>query len=70
MPKVRGMTQPEQPANDRRSVPRHIRDAEHDMSRDLPAGQETAGRHSRLWIWLAVALALGTGLWFVLSTRP
>jgi hypothetical protein len=65
------MNQP--PGNDRRAVPRHIRDAEHDLSRDLPAGQESqdsAGRRLRLLAWLAAVAALGAGLWYFLTTRP
>jgi len=60
------------PGNERRAVPRHIRDAEHDMSRDLPAVPErpgTAGRRLR-WIGLLLVAALGLGLWYVLTTRP
>ena len=71
--KVGGMNLPPAPGNDRRAVPRHIRDAEHDAWRDVPAGpenQETAGRRARLWIYLAAIAALGLGLLYFLATRP
>jgi hypothetical protein len=61
------------PGNDRRAVPRHIRDAEHDMSRDVPAapqGPETGGSRAR-WIGLILVAALALGLWwFLTTTRP
>jgi len=54
-------------------VPRHIRDAEHDMWRDMPAGADTpdtAGRRVRLWVYFATITTLGLGLWYFLTTRP
>lgn len=66
--KVGGMEPP--PTNDRRAVPRHIRDAEHDTWHDEPAGPETAGRRMRLWVYLTASAALAVGLWYFLTTRP
>ena len=57
-----------EPTNDRRSVPRHIRDGEHDSLEDTMAGVPT-GRAVRLrvvWICVAVALAAALGAWLVL----
>ena len=63
------MNLPPEPKDDRRAVPRHIRDGEHDMLEDTlgsnPAGVGP-GRRSRLWIYIGVVLAAGAGLWFLL----
>jgi len=56
--------------HERRAVPRHIRDAEHDDWDEAPAGAGTAGRRMRLWVYLVTILVLGTGLWYFLTTRP
>jgi hypothetical protein len=67
------MNLPPEPKDDRRAVPRHIRDGEHDMLEDTlgsnPAVAAAPGRRSRLWIYIAVVLAAGAGLWFMLSAR-
>lgn len=57
-----------EPPNDRRSVPRHIRDGEHDSWEDTMAGVP-AGRAARLrvvWICVAVVLAAALGAWLAL----
>jgi hypothetical protein len=56
--------------HERRAVPRHIRDAEHDSWDEAPAGPETAGRRVRLLVYLVTILIAGTGLWYFLTTRP
>jgi hypothetical protein len=56
------MNQPQD--SERRAVPRYIRDAEHDMSRDLPAGPESAGRRLYYWLLLFAAIALMAWLWY------
>ena len=69
--KVAGMNLPGEPANDRRSVPRHIRDGEHDSFEDTMSGlpPAKAARGRWLLIWLVVAaLAVGLVAWFAL--RP
>ncbi len=71
MPRVAGMKPPQD--QERRAVPRHIRDAEHDAWGDVPAAADdpqTAGRRLRPWVYLAVIAALGLGLWYFLTTRP
>jgi len=56
--------------NDRRAVPRHIRDAEHELLEpELSAEQGTPGRRLRLWILLVVVAALIAGLWYYNGTR-
>ena len=59
------------PTEDRRSVPRHIRDGEHDSWEDTMAGVPSAsGSNPRLvmvLIGVAVALAAGVGVWLALS---
>jgi hypothetical protein len=60
------MNLPGEPTNDRRAVPRHIRDGEHDGWEDTMAA-DPAGKRARtrlLLIYLAVLLAVGFGLWF------
>ena len=68
---LRGMGSPEDSGNDRRAVPRHLRDGENDLLSSTGAfGQRaedaTAGR-GRGWalILFAVALAVAAG-WFFL----
>jgi hypothetical protein len=67
--KVDGMNRQSTTGNDRRAVPRHIRDAEHDLSRDLPADPESAGRRPALFYALA-GLALAAAAAWYLTTRP
>jgi len=63
---------PGETSNDRRAVPRHIRDGEHDtldeaMSREPRPGR-AAGRRMWLWIYAVVLLAGGFGLWISLRS--
>ncbi len=56
--------------NERRAVPRHIRDAEHEpLETELSADQGTPVRRLRLWILLVVVAALIAGLWYYNGTR-
>jgi hypothetical protein len=56
--------------NERRAVPRHIRDAEHEpLEAELSPDQGTPGRRLRLWILLVVVAALIAGLWYYNGTR-
>ena len=67
------MNLPPAPGDDRRALPRHIRDAEHHAWRDVPGspeGREAAGRRARLWMYLVAIAALGLGLLYFLATRP
>jgi hypothetical protein len=60
-----------EPADDRRAVPRHIRDAEHDMIEEpvSRAGSDRgAARRMGLWICLAILAAGGFGLWLAART--
>ena len=67
--RVGGMNPSGEPAEDRRAVPRHIRDGEHDSWEDTMAGVP-AGRPGkpRLMISICVALALAAAIsaWFAL----
>ena len=59
-------------ANERRAVPRHIRDGEHGPlheAGELSPGPRTRRRRPRLWMILAVVAALIAGLWFYTGTR-
>jgi hypothetical protein len=62
------MILPADPPNDRRTVPRHIRDGEHDMLEETLGStrrkSDSVGRRARLWIYLAGIVAAGVGLWF------
>jgi hypothetical protein len=68
--KVRAMTLPPSPPDDRRSVPRHLRDSEHDMSGSAPgsgmrAEDARGGLGPRIWIYAAIfAVVAGIGFWF------
>lgn len=65
--KVRGMNLPPDPANDRRAVPRHIRDGEHELWQDAVEVAQGAASRGRRWgvlICVVVIAALVLGLWF------
>jgi hypothetical protein len=68
--KVAGMNRQSTTGNDRRAVPRHIRDAEHDLSRDLPADPESAGRRPAVFFYALAGLALAAAAAWYLTTRP
>ncbi|MEO8061904.1 MAG: hypothetical protein ABI821_04060 [Pseudomonadota bacterium] len=65
------MNLPGEPTNDRRAVPRHIRDGEHDSFEDtlagVPPGKAAKVRLAMILIGVAVALAAGFGAWFALA---
>ena len=66
------MTLPPHSPNERRAVPRHIRDGEHDMLHDAVEGAPRTGNPGRRWrvlVYLAVAAALVLGLWFYNGVR-
>ncbi len=56
--------------NERRAVPRHIRDGEHEpVEADVSSDQGTPGHRLRLWLLLVVVAALIAGLWYYNGTR-
>ena len=66
--KVRGMNLP--PRDERRTVPRHLRDSEHDMSGSAPGSgrraddARAAGTALRIWVYVAVfAVLMGMVFW-------
>jgi len=66
------MNLPSNPDEDRRTVPRHLRDSEHEKLSDTGAfGQRAEDALSRRgWFWVAFALsvALAAAAWFWLSS--
>ena len=55
-----------EPTNDRRAVPRHIRDGEHDMIDEAmgqPPVEKTNTGRMLLWFCLVVLAAGAVGLW-------
>jgi hypothetical protein len=70
--KVRAMNPPA-PSDERRTVPRHLRDSEHDMSGAAPGSgtrTEDVGGNRRLrgWIYaILAALAVAFSLWIGLK---
>jgi hypothetical protein len=64
------MNPPGEPAEDRRAVPRHIRDGEHDSWEDtlsgVPQGRAGKLRLILVVICVAVALAAASYAWFAL----
>jgi hypothetical protein len=68
--KVDGMNLPGEPANERRAVPRHIRDGEHDSFEDTLAGvppvRTAKSRLAVMLICVAVALVAATCAWYLL----
>jgi hypothetical protein len=72
--KVRGMESP--PRDERRTVPRHLRDSEHDMSGSAPGSGRRAedARNARLglrvWIYAVVsAVMVGIAIWLGFTGR-
>jgi hypothetical protein len=68
---LRGMSTPEEPANDRRSVPRHLRDGENDLLASTGTFGQRAmdARPRRVSGWVVALLALAAVLaagWFLL----
>jgi hypothetical protein len=69
------MNLPPQSSNEpdeRRAVPRHIRDGEHELLQEvgeMSADAAAPGRRLRLWIVLVVVAALVAGLWYYNGTR-
>jgi hypothetical protein len=66
------MNLPSNPDEDRRTVPRELRDSEHEsLSNSGVFGQRTEdAAPRRSWIWVAIALvvALAAAAWFWLSS--
>jgi|SRR5687768_652510 len=70
--KVRAMNSPRIPGDERRTVPRHLRDSEHDSSREAPgtgSRAEDGGLKRRPWSWIyaGALVLLGIGIWFWLT---
>ena len=71
--KVSGMKLPPKTGDDRRAVPRHLRDSEHDMSGAAPgsgirAEDADGSRRMRAWIYAVIAaLVVATTLWIGLA---
>lgn len=67
------MSLPPKTGVDRRLVPRHLRDSEHDMSGAAPGSGTRAedadnGRRMRAWIYAGIAaLVVATTLWIGLA---
>lgn len=68
------MEMPPRPREERRSVPRHLRDSEHDMTGAAPGAGSRAedasdrGRRVRGWVYIVLAaLVVATSLWIGLS---
>jgi hypothetical protein len=61
------MSTPPESANDRRAVPRDIRDGEHDMLAEAmssnPQEAPTRAGAMKALIWLGVLLAAAAGIW-------
>ena len=69
---LRGMSLPGEPPDDRRTVPRHLRDTEHDGVRDTAASgirkvDGAGGGRSVLALVLLLALA-AVVVWYVLAS--
>jgi hypothetical protein len=69
--KVGGMNLPPDSPRERRAVPRHIRDGEHEMWQDGVDAAPGAGpgRRWRVLVYVAVAAALVLGLWLYNGVR-
>jgi len=69
--KVRGMNLPPGSSNERRHLPRHIRDGEHEMLHEVAEGAASAtpGRRWRLLVYVVLIAAVVAGLWFYNGTR-
>jgi hypothetical protein len=66
------MNSPQQPANDRRAVPRHMRDGEHELMEQTGSFQARAtdvkgGRGRMILYALLVLGAAGVAAWFGLK---
>jgi hypothetical protein len=68
---LRAMATAEEPGNDRRAVPRHLRDGENDLLSSTGAfgrrAEDAASRRGRGWALLVAALAaVLAAAWFLL----
>jgi hypothetical protein len=66
------MNLPPDSPNDRRAVPRHIRDGEHELWQDAAEAAPGAGNPGRRWrllLYAAALVALAAGLWFYNGQR-
>ena len=59
---------PDDPANDRRAVPRHLRDSEHEKLSDTGVfgqrAEDAVSRKRGIWIAIALVVALAAAAWF------
>ena len=66
------MNLPSNPDEDRRTVPRHLRDSEHEKLSDTGVfgqrAEDAVPRMRRVWIALALSVALAAAAWFWLSS--
>jgi hypothetical protein len=64
------MSSPEDSGNDRRAVPRHLRDGENDLLSSTGAfgqrAEDTASRRGRAWALIIAALAAALALGWLL----
>ena len=64
---MHGMNLPPGSPNDRRHLPRHIRDGEHEAWHEAgegAAGPGSPGRRWRVLVYVVLIVALVAGLWF------
>jgi hypothetical protein len=69
---VRGMDLPPGSSNERRHLPRHIRDGEHEPWQDageIAAGAARPGRRRLVLLCVVLIAALVVGLWFYNGAR-
>jgi hypothetical protein len=67
---LRVMTAPEHSGNDRRAVPRHLRDGENDLLSSTGVfGQRTEDAATRrgLWVLIVLAAVAAAAAWWFLS---
>jgi hypothetical protein len=69
---VHGMDLPPESSKERRHLPRHIRDGEHESWQDAGEAAASAAprrRRWRVWVYVVLVAALVAGLWFYNGAR-